>query len=72
MKIYGLFRYTYDWHEFERILRASESVQALEAHYADIKQLSPNCDPLVTSAEAHSEFAQSESNHYHIRELTVI
>lgn len=72
MKIYGLFRYSYDHFEFERVLCVSQYVELLEQRHADIKKLERNPHALTLTREAHGAMAESETTHYAILELKVI
>lgn len=61
--MYGLFRFTYDYHQFQRLVCVSASVEALERHYEQMKEKSPAIFLLVPE-EKHDEFWDNEDAHY--------
>lgn len=61
--MYGLFRFSYDYHQFEHLCSVSARKEALEERYEAIKSLTKWCRPLV-AAEKHDEFAENEEAHY--------
>ena len=70
MKIYGLFEYTYDYHEWEQLIVVSRSVDKLQKFYETYKGEYGKF-PLVEGVH-HHDHAQLESNHLIIREVGVV
>ena len=74
--MFGLFEYSYDYYEWERLLRVSESPERLE------KSLTPEeCDPDETAVvrldtpegeAAHTDLSNGDIRHYGIRKVEVI
>ena len=61
--MYGLFRFTYDHFQFQRLECVSRSAEALEARYAQLKAADRYLFDLIP-AEKHDEFWDMEENHY--------
>lgn len=61
--MYGLFRFTYDYHQFQRLECVSRSVEALEARYEQLRSEQRYLFPLI-DAERHDEFWGMEEAHY--------
>ena len=62
--MYGLFRFTYDWHEFQSLCAVSKSTEALTKRYDEIMALSKLHRPLIVGKDAHEEMRDMEGDHY--------
>jgi len=71
----GLFRYRYDWCEWEHIACVSNSKELLEERYEKMREhyktLSIEPDPLIP-LDQHEVFSDNEKGHYCIRPVEVL
>jgi hypothetical protein len=65
MKLYGLFDYAYDYHEWEVCECVSHNRGKLEGEIGDF-------DILAGTWEEHQTLARKEKQHYYIKEVKVI
>lgn len=66
MKIYGLFLYIYDYHEWESLVATSTDKDKLVKFLKDDDKRS---SPLVMTEEQHGELSADEISHYYIYEI---
>lgn len=68
-KIYALFKYSYDYYEWEDFELASHDPMRLYWHYNNIKH---NCKPDIKNRKKSEFLRDIEEPHYVIKEIKVI
>jgi hypothetical protein len=66
--MFALFKYTYDYHQFQRLCAVSARKDLLEERYYQIRKDMKWSFPLI-SAENHAEFKEKEEGHYCIVQI---
>lgn len=69
MKLYGLFRYSYEWNNtFEDFIIVSDSTEKLEKHHVE----NYNDYLLIVSQSEHKQHEDKYETHYMIKEVEFI
>lgn len=68
----GLFKYEYDYHEWESLIAVSTSFDKLSEHYSKVKKSDPQNYKLVKDCEEHKELEAEEVVHYLIKEVEML
>ena len=67
--MYALFRYKYDYYEFEHLVVVSASKKLLEKRYNEMPDYEKLQYPLITTVTQRGEFIGSESSHCYITQV---
>ena len=73
MKVmYGLFRMTYDYYEWENLWVVSDDMQKLVERHKDNNEKYGDNEPLAVSEEQHKHYALKDRAHYIVRPVEVV
>lgn len=67
--MYGLFQYTYDYHEWEYLICVSENKKDLLSH---LKSLDDIYSMFANNEIDHEKLSDNETSHYMIKEVKVV